>query len=112
MKLLLTTIPVELRVIEFEDSSCLRFLVRRECCIPGFDAVMCLGNSFSHLPDVQKNGQTHVNAIQNFWEMVKPGGYLVIDHRNYDYILDHGKTPAKSIYYNVRISHLVHSQDP
>ncbi|XP_003739110.1 glycine N-methyltransferase [Galendromus occidentalis] len=66
----------------------------------GFDAVMCLGNSFSHLPDVQKNGQTHVKAIQNFWEMIKPGGFLVIDHRNYDYILDHGETPAKSVYYN------------
>lgn len=70
----------------------------------GFDAVMCLGNSFSHLPDVHKDGQTHVRAIRNFWEMVKPGGYLVIDHRNYDYILDKGDTPPNSIYYNVRHS--------
>jgi len=66
----------------------------------GFDAVMCLGNSFSHLPDVHEDGQTHARAIRNFWEMIKPGGYLVIDHRNYDYILDEGKTPANSIYYN------------
>jgi len=66
----------------------------------GLDAVMCLGNSFSHLPDVQKDGQTHARAIRNFWEMLKPGGYLIIDHRNYDYILDEGKTPANSIYYN------------
>lgn len=33
--------------------------------------------------------------------MLKPGGILIIDHRNYDYILDTGKTPAKNIYYNV-----------
>ncbi|OQR73274.1 glycine N-methyltransferase-like [Tropilaelaps mercedesae] len=66
----------------------------------GFDAVICLGNSFSHLPDVHKDGQTHARAIRNFWEMMKPGGYLIIDHRNYDYILDEGKTPPNSIYYN------------
>jgi len=31
--------------------------------------------------------------------MLKPGGYLLIDHRNYDYILDTGNSPAKNIYY-------------
>jgi len=32
---------------------------------------------------------------------LKPGGILLIDHRNYDNILETGATPAKSIYYNV-----------
>ncbi|XP_077521983.1 glycine N-methyltransferase [Amblyomma americanum] len=67
----------------------------------GFDAVICLGNSFSHLPDSRDApGSTHRQAIANFWEMLRPGGYLVIDHRNYDHILDYGTTPTHSIYYN------------
>ena len=32
--------------------------------------------------------------------MLKPGGILIIDHRNYDYILKNGKAPKKNIYYN------------
>ncbi|KAL0969891.1 hypothetical protein UPYG_G00234060, partial [Umbra pygmaea] len=32
--------------------------------------------------------------------MVKPGGILIIDHRNYDYILETGRAPqGKNIYY-------------
>ncbi|XP_036104720.1 glycine N-methyltransferase isoform X2 [Molossus molossus] len=47
----------------------------------GFDAVICLGNSFAHLPDCK-------------------GGLLVIDHRNYDHILSTGcAPPGKNIYY-------------
>ncbi|CAB3370121.1 Hypothetical predicted protein [Cloeon dipterum] len=62
-----------------------------------FDAVICLGNSFAHLTssvnDIKK-------ALKNFEQCVKPGGMLLIDHRNYDYIIDKGATPAHSIYYN------------
>ena len=32
--------------------------------------------------------------------MLKPGGILIIDHRNYDYILKNGRAPKKNIYYN------------
>ena len=39
-------------------------------------------------------------CIQNFYDMLKPGGTLIIDHRNYDYILKHGRAPKKNIYYN------------
>lgn len=42
-------------------------------------------------------------AIRNFEKCVKPGGLLLIDHRNYDNIMDTGATPSKSIYYNVSI---------
>lgn len=66
----------------------------------GFDAVVCLGNSFAHLPDFHGDKRNIKLALQNFYEMIKPGGILVIDHRNYDYILDTGKTPAKNMYYN------------
>jgi len=42
-------------------------------------------------------------ALKNFEQCVKPGGLFVIDHRNYDHILDSGYTPSKCIYYNVSI---------
>lgn len=135
-----------------------------------FDAVVCLGNSFAHLPDISGDQSEHryvwydrvvrkmdeacrvwTNvcchfqklhfiqltycvlvsiiiiffcstqycnknilyirysllcmfsrlALSNFAEMVKPGGILLIDHRNYDYIIDKGSAPANNIYYNV-----------
>ena len=34
------------------------------------------------------------------YDMLKPGGILIIDHRNYDYILKNGRAPKKNIYYN------------
>lgn len=66
----------------------------------GFDAVVCLGNSFAHLMDNDEQ-LLHKQAIKNFEKCLKPGGMLLIDHRNYDNILETGSTPAKSIYYNV-----------
>lgn len=67
----------------------------------GFDAVICLGNSFAHLMDATAEQREHKRAIKNFEKCLKPGGILLIDHRNYDNILETGATPAKSIYYNV-----------
>ena len=67
----------------------------------GFDAVVCLGNSFAHLMDSSPEQLLHKQAIKNFEKCLKPGGMLLIDHRNYDNILETGSTPAKSIYYNV-----------
>ena len=67
----------------------------------GFDAIICMGNSFAHLPDFHGDQREHQLAIQNFYDLLKPGGFLMIDHRNYDYILDHGIAPPKNIYYNV-----------
>jgi len=65
----------------------------------GFDALINLGNSFAHLPDFSGDQSSIKRAISNFYEMLKPGGYLIIDHRNYDQILDSGKTSGKNIYY-------------
>lgn len=43
-------------------------------------------------------------ALQNIASMVRPGGMLIIDHRNYDYILETGRAPqGKNIYYKVLI---------
>lgn len=66
----------------------------------GYDAVVCLGNSFAHLPDFAGHQENQKVALENFKAMVKPGGVLVIDHRNYDQIMATGSVPAKNIYYN------------
>lgn len=66
----------------------------------GFDALICMGNSFAHLPDFGGEQQDHQRAIDNFFKVIKPGGILIIDHRNYDFILDHGYASQKNIYYN------------
>ncbi|XP_066145036.1 glycine N-methyltransferase [Euwallacea fornicatus] len=66
----------------------------------GFDAVICLGNSFAHLLDNFGDQREQKQALRNFEKCIKPGGFLLIDHRNYDNIIDSGETAAKSIYYN------------
>ncbi|XP_022360038.1 glycine N-methyltransferase-like, partial [Enhydra lutris kenyoni] len=66
----------------------------------GFDAVICLGNSFAHLPDCKGDQSEHRLALKNITSMVRSGGLLVIDHRNYDHILSTGcAPPGKNIYY-------------
>jgi glycine N-methyltransferase len=66
----------------------------------GFDAVICLGNSFAHMPDFAGDLSHQKTALKNFMNLVRPGGVLVIDHRNYDEILATGQVPAKNVYYN------------
>lgn len=44
----------------------------------------------------------HRLALKNIANMVRSGGLLVIDHRNYDHILSTGcAPPGKNIYYKV-----------
>merc|ERR1712002_541657 len=59
-----------------------------------------MGNSFPHLLDDIGDLSLQRRCIQNFHGMLKPSGTLIIDHRNYDYILKHGISPKKNIYYN------------
>ena len=69
----------------------------------GYDAIICIGNSFCALPDFEGGSNTHLKAVQNFKDLLKKGGILIIDHRNYDYTLVHKTFPPKShgsIYYN------------
>lgn len=60
-----------------------------------------MGNSFAHLPDFDGNQTNHILAIRNFHSFLRPGGILIIDHRNYDHIVNGGKAPMKNIYYQV-----------
>ena len=46
-------------------------------------------------------------AFKQFYDLLRPGGILIIDHRNYDYILKHGKAHNKNIYYNSSVYKVV-----
>ncbi|KMS88582.1 class I SAM-dependent methyltransferase [Prauserella rugosa] len=59
-----------------------------------FDAVICLGNSFTHLFSEHDRRK----ALAEFYSVLKHDGVLIIDQRNYDALLD-GKTTGKSTYY-------------
>lgn len=64
--------------------------------VPGtFDAIVCLGNAFTHLFDVDDRKQTLVQ----FHEILEPGGLAIIDQRNYDAILDNGYNSKHRYYY-------------
>merc|ERR1719445_527971 len=76
--------------------------LKKDVPVPGFgfDAIICMGNSFPNLMDEEGDLRNQKIAIKNFYDMLKPGGILIIDHRNYDYILKHGK--AKQIILDYR----------
>ena len=59
-----------------------------------FDAVVCLGNSFTHLFTERDRRK----ALAEFYSVLKHDGVLVLDQRNYDAILDDG-FDCKHIYY-------------
>jgi len=60
-----------------------------------FDAIICLGNSFTHLFTDQDRRQ----SLAEYHRMLKPGGILVLDQRNYDLILDRGYQSRHIFYY-------------
>lgn len=60
-----------------------------------FDAVICLGNSFTHLFKEQDRRK----ALAEFSACLRHDGVLVLDHRNYDGILDDGLSPRHVFYY-------------
>lgn len=72
----------------------------KECPEKGFDAVVCLGNSFAHLLDFDGDQRGQRLALRNFRSLIKPGGILILDHRNFDEILRTGKPPlGKNVLY-------------
>ncbi|MCR4368729.1 MAG: class I SAM-dependent methyltransferase [archaeon] len=56
-----------------------------------FDAVICLGNSLTYLFDEKDRLKT----LTQFRKMLVNGGILIIDERNYQYILDNNKAILK-----------------
>ena len=65
-------------------------------CIQGqYDAIVCLGNSFTHL----HNEQDRRKALAEFYAALRHDGILIVDQRNYDEMLDHGFTSKHRYYY-------------
>ena len=60
-----------------------------------YDAIICLGNSFTHLHDEQDRRR----ALAEFYAALKHDGILILDQRNYDSILDHGFSTKHKYYY-------------
>jgi len=60
-----------------------------------YDAIVCLGNSFTHLFSERDRRK----ALAEFYAMLKHDGVLIIDHRNYDAILDSGFSGTHTYYY-------------
>lgn len=67
-----------------------------------FDAVVCLGNSFTHLFDENDRRK----ALAEFYAALRHDGVLILDQRNYDSILDLGYSSKHTYYYcgeNVKV---------
>lgn len=60
-----------------------------------YDAVICLGNSFTHLFKEHDRRK----ALAEFYAALRHDGVLILDQRNYDGILDHGFTSKHQYYY-------------
>lgn len=60
-----------------------------------YDAIICLGNSFTHL----HNEQDRRRALAEFYAALKHDGVLILDQRNYDTMLDEGFRSKHKYYY-------------
>jgi SAM-dependent methyltransferase len=60
-----------------------------------FDAVICLGNSFTHLFSERDRRK----ALAEFYAALRHDGLLILDQRNYDAILDQGFSTKHKYYY-------------
>ncbi|MDA3895906.1 MAG: class I SAM-dependent methyltransferase [Desulfobacteraceae bacterium] len=68
-----------------------------------FDAIICLGNSFTHLFKERDRRK----SLAEFYAMLKHDGTLVIDQRNYDSILDNGYSSKHAYNYcgnNIKVA--------
>ena len=60
-----------------------------------FDAVICLGNAFTHLFDEGDR----IKALSEMHKLLTRDGIAIIDQRNYDAILDNGFSSKHQSYY-------------
>jgi glycine/sarcosine/dimethylglycine N-methyltransferase len=60
-----------------------------------YDAIICLGNSFTHL----HSDSDRRRALAEFHAALRPDGILILDHRNYDEMLDRGFVAKHTYYY-------------
>ncbi len=69
--------------------------------VPRYDAVICLGSSMPHAGAGQRRA-----LLRRLHDLLRVGGVLLVDHRNFDYIVDHQQMPpGRSVYAgNVEVS--------
>lgn len=60
-----------------------------------YDAVICLGNSFTHL----HNENDRRKALAEYYATLRHDGILILDQRNYDALLDKKIAPSHKYYY-------------
>lgn len=60
-----------------------------------YDAVICLGNSFTHL----HNENDRRKALAEYYATLRHDGILILDQRNYDALLDKRVSPSHQYYY-------------
>src|SRR6056297_1021147 len=60
-----------------------------------FDAVICLGNSFTHMFEERDRRK----ALAEFYSALVHDGYLIVDQRNYDQMIDTGFSSKHKFYY-------------
>ncbi len=60
-----------------------------------YDAVICLGNSFTHL----HSDHDRRKVLAEYYATLRHDGILILDQRNYDAILDHDIQPTHNYYY-------------
>jgi glycine/sarcosine N-methyltransferase len=60
-----------------------------------YDAVICLGNSFTHLHDENDRRK----SLAEYYATLRHQGILILDQRNYDAILDKQVEPSHQYYY-------------
>ncbi|SRR6056297_1981783 len=60
-----------------------------------YDAVICLGNSFTHLHSEKDRRK----ALAEYYATLRHDGILILDQRNYDALLDHQVEPSHNYYY-------------
>jgi SAM-dependent methyltransferase len=65
-----------------------------------YDAIICLGNSFTFLHEENDRRKT----LAEFYSALKHDGVLIIDHRNYDEILDSEFKSKHNVYCGENVS--------
>lgn len=70
--------------------------------VPGrYDAIVCLGSSFPHLFEEEDRRQT----LEAFHAVLRPGGLLILDHRNFDAVRAHRyESSGRSYYCGAQVS--------
>ena len=80
-----------LRFVESEWSALSQYFPRGA----QFDAIVCLGNAFTHLFEEADR----IASLKEIYSLLNHGGVAIIDQRNYDSILDEGYSSKHQYYY-------------